>query len=83
MAPESLTIARFSDALIDLNTGRFKSGIQTVSSNYDVGWLPSHGENGGVGKKKKRSVLKWFGFRMVHFQNGWDYSYCYVLEQAI
>ena len=24
---------------------------------YDVGWQPSHGENGGVGKKKKKNYF--------------------------
>ena len=31
------------------NTTREQSNKKNI---YDVGWRPSHGENGGVGKKK-------------------------------
>ena len=32
---------------------------------YDVGWRPSHGKNGGVGKQKKSSVNQIFGSRQL------------------
>ena len=45
------------------NTSREQSNKKNI---YDVGWRPSHGENGGVGtktktnKKKKKKTLPWF-----------------------
>ena len=40
---------------------------------YDVGWRPSHGKNGGVGKQKKSSVNQIFGSRplKLYFNGAW------------
>ena len=43
------------------NTTREQSNKKNI---YDVGWPPSHGENGGVGKKKK--ILKTVGTQFYH-----------------
>ena len=37
------------------NTTREQSNKKNI---YDVGWRPSHGKNGGVGKKKKKLFIQ-------------------------
>ena len=45
------------------NTTREQSNKKNI---YDVGWQPSHGENGGVGKKN----IYGFWRKTFHLTNG-------------